>query len=168
MEQVLLLNKNFEPISIINWRRAVCLFFLDKVEIVEEYDYPIRSQHLIIKMPAVVRLLHNFKRSRKNVGFSKNNIFARDRWNCQYCGERFSANELTLDHVIPKSKGGKTCWENVVSCCSECNSKKANNTPQEARMVLLKNPVKPDWIPIFRFLLSRKYLPEEWKNFCYL
>jgi len=167
MEQVLLLNKSFEPITIISWKRALCMFMLGKVEIIEEYKHEVRSQRLIMRMPAVVRLLHNFKRIKRNVSFTKNNIFARDKWICQYCLEKFSSEELTLDHVLPKSKGGRTCWENIVTCCIPCNSKKGNKLPGEAYMQLQRQPIRPEWISLFGILLSRRSVPEEWKQFCY-
>ena len=168
MERVLLLSQSYEPISIINWKKAVVLLTLGKVEVVGEYDQNIRSKFLVIKMPAVVRLLRAFYRPRKRVKFNRQNILARDRMRCQYCGMRLPAKDLTYDHVIPKSRGGKTCWENIVTCCIPCNSKKANKTPQEANMRVKKQPTRPDWVPIFAIALSKKTIPDSWKEFCYL
>jgi len=167
MKDVLLLNQSYEPISIINWKKAITLVTLEKVEVVEEYDRNIRSRFLVIKMPAVVRLLRAFRRPRKRVKFNRQNILARDRGKCQYCGIRYPAKELTYDHVIPKSRGGKTRWENIVTCCVPCNLKKGDKTPQEANMRIKKQPMRPDWVPIFTISLSKKTIPEPWKSFCY-
>jgi len=168
MERVLLLNQSYEPISVINWKKAITLVTLGKVEVVEEYNNKnIRSKFLILRMPAVVRLLRNFRRPRKRVKFNRQNILARDRWRCQYCGCKFVAKELTYDHVIPKSRGGKTCWENIVTCCMPCNSSKGDRTPQEANMRVRKQPTRPDWVPIFTISVSQMSIPEPWKEFCY-
>jgi len=167
MDQVLLLNKNYEPISVIGWKRAICLFSLEKVEVVKTYEEEVASPKIKFNFPAVVRLLHSFKRPHSGIKFTKRNIFARDKWLCQYCYQEFDPCNLTIDHVIPKSRGGKTEWDNIVSCCKVCNNKKGNKTPQEAGMKLKKIPTVPSWIPIMRFLLSRKSIPVEWKEFCY-
>jgi len=169
MERVLLLNQSYEPISVINWQRAISMLTLGKVEVVKEYDgKQIRSKYLVLKMPAVVRLLNIFKRPRKRVKFNKMNVLARDGWKCQYCNQKFPTSELTYDHVIPRARGGKTNWENIVMCCPKCNSKKKDRLPHEAGLKLRKLPTKPDWVPIFSVTLSRKQIPEVWKDFCYV
>lgn len=168
MEQVLLLNQSYEPILTIGWKKAISMFFLGKVEVVKEYEREIHSKHLTIKIPAVVRLLNSFKRYKKKVRFNRMNVIARDNRKCQYCGKSFFPGELTLDHVIPRAKGGKTSWKNIVSCCSSCNVKKADRTPEEAGMRLIKQPITPDWLPIFSITLSWRQIPEIWKDFCYL
>jgi 5-methylcytosine-specific restriction endonuclease McrA len=167
MDQVLLLNNNYEPISIIGWKRAICLFALEKVEVVKTYEEEIASYKIKFNSPAVVRLLHSFKRPHGGIKFTKRNIFARDKWTCQYCYKEFDPCDLTIDHIIPKSRGGKTEWDNIVSCCKNCNGKKGNRTPREAGMKLKRIPIVPSWISIMRFLLSRKSIPVEWKEFCY-
>ena len=167
MDQVLLLNRNYEPISVIGWKRAICLFMLEKVEVVKTYDEEITTARIKFNFPAVVRLLNSFKNQQRTISFTKRNVFARDKWICQYCYQGFDPDDLTIDHVIPKSRGGKTEWENIVSCCRKCNVKKGSKTPLEAGMILKKHPVVPSWIPIMRFLISRKSIPVEWKEFCY-
>src|SRR5690242_21174499 len=134
--QTLLLNQGFEPFKVISWQRAITLLFLGKVEVLEEYDRDIRSVNVIIKVPAVVRLLRAFRRHARPVKFSRVNIYARDNYRCQYCGVRCGISELTYDHVIPRAKGGKTTWDNIVTCCYPCNGKKGNRTPHEAKMAL--------------------------------
>ena len=167
MDRVLLLNQSYEPISVIGWQKAVRLLMLEKVEVIKEYENQLRSKYLTLRMPAVVRLLSAFRRPRKRVKFNRTNILARDRWKCQYCGQQFNMKELTYDHVVPRSRGGTTCWENIVTCCIFCNAKKGNKTPQEANLKLKKRPTRPDWVPIFSISLAKKTIPEVWKDFCF-
>ena len=165
--QTLLLNQGFEPIKVISWQRAISLLFLGKVEVLEEYDRDIRSVNLIIKVPAVVRLLRAFRRHSRPVKFSRVNIYARDGYRCQYCGVRCSIDELTYDHVTPRSRGGRTTWDNIVSCCCACNARKANRTPVEARMVLRAVPVRPAWIPAVQIRVSTRSVPDAWRDYVY-
>lgn len=145
MSDVLLLNSDLNPVSIlplsvISWQHAISLYFMDRIHVLEEYeDWIVRSQKLAIKVPAVAmtkQYLH-FKKSPK---FSRPNMYLRDMYQCQYCGDVFAAKDLTLDHVIPRSKGGKTTWENSVTACKSCNHRKG------ARMDLkpMRHPFKPD------------------------
>ena len=165
--QTLLLNQGFEPIKVISWQRAISLLFLGKVEVLEEYDRDIRSVNLIIKVPAVVRLLRAFRRHAKPVKFSRVNIYARDGYRCQYCGAKCSIDELTYDHVTPRSRGGRTTWDNIVSCCYACNAKKANRTPAEARMALRSVPGRPTWMPAVQIRVSAKSIPDAWRDYVY-
>ena len=164
--RTLLLSAAYEPISTISWQRALTLLTLGKVEVVEEYDHDIHSRFLVIKMPAVVRLVRMFRKNRQRVKFSRTNVLARDRWKCQYCGEKFPTEELTYDHVTPKSRGGKTRWENIVTACRDCNGRKANRTPKEAGMRLRRKPARPTWVPIFTVQLSGS-APEQWRDYLY-
>ena len=140
------------------------MFFLGKVEVVEEYDQQIRSISLVIKAPAVVRLLKFVKIGRKTPPLCRANVLARDNFQCQYCARSLTSKEATLDHVVPRSQGGRTSWENVVCCCSSCNRRKGGRTPAEARMPLLKRPVRPDWLPVLSFKLNGK-VPRVWHTF---
>jgi 5-methylcytosine-specific restriction endonuclease McrA len=167
MQRTLLLSQGYEPISVISWRKAICLLTLGKVEVVETYEHNIRSVQLVFKMPAVVRLLRAFRRHPKQVKFSRQNVLARDRWRCQYCGAKKPSDELTYDHVIPRSRGGKTNWDNIVTACVSCNARKANRTPEQAGMRLLKPPRRPAWVPIFTIQISRSSMPEAWRDYCY-
>jgi 5-methylcytosine-specific restriction endonuclease McrA len=164
MESVLLLNSSYEPLKIITWQRAVTLFFDGKVEVVEEYDHQIRSVSLVIKAPAVVRLLRFAKFGRQSPPFSRLNVFARDRFECQYCGKSLSVYTATVDHVLPRSRGGTTSWLNVVSSCSPCNRKKGWLTPDEAGMKLRGQPTKPQWLPVL-LLRSHEKIPQPWRAF---
>ena len=164
MGPVLLLSATYEPIRVISWQNAITMFFLGKVEVLEEYDHDIRSVSLVIKAPAVVRLLRFFRPGRRSPPLSRGNILARDNFTCQYCGRELTAKEATLDHVLPRSQGGRTTWENIVCCCAPCNRKKGGRTPREARMLLLSKPVKPDWLPVLHIKLHGK-IPPTWHTF---
>jgi 5-methylcytosine-specific restriction endonuclease McrA len=164
--RTLVLSASYEPMATISWRRAITLLTLGKVEVLECYDRDVRSPSVVIKLPCVVRLLSRFRRFKRAVRFSKQNVFARDHWRCQYCGERMEICALTLDHVIPRSAGGKTSWENVVTCCRGCNGRKANRTPAQAGMRLLTRPRRPEWLPMFVINIGRS-APEAWKAYCY-
>ena len=165
--QTLLLNQGFEPIKVISWQRAITLLFLGKVEVLEEYERGVRSINLIIKIPAVVRLLRAFRRHARPVKFSRVNIYARDAHRCQYCAMKCTIDELTYDHVIPRSRGGRTTWDNIVSCCYDCNAEKANRTPIEAGMKLLSTPTRPTWIPSVQIRVSTKSVPDAWRDYVY-
>ena len=165
--RTLLLSQGYEPIKIIPWQRAMTLLTLDKVEVVEEYDAEIRATSIIVKVPAVVRLRKAFRRFVKPVKFSRVNIYARDGHRCQYCGTKCSIDQLTYDHVIPRSRGGRTTWENIVSCCYACNAKKANRTPAEAKMVLRSTPVRPAWLPAVQIRVSTQSVPDAWRDYVY-
>lgn len=167
MDQVLLLNITYEPLRVIDWRKAVTLLFLGKVEVVEEYGLEVHSVSFTIKLPSVVRLLRMVKRPNTPVKFSRQNIYARDRYKCQYCGHKYQAEELTYDHILPKSRGGKTEWTNIVTCCIDCNRKKGGRTPKEARMKLIRKPVRPEWIPALRITIGARKVPQSWRDYLY-
>ena len=124
MEPVLLLNASFEPLRVINWKRALTLVFAGKVEVVEEYTREIHSISLAVRLPAVVRLLTLIRVRGTGVKFSRQNIYARDNYECQYCGCQPSVSELTYDHIVPRAHGGPTDWTNIVTCCITCNRRK--------------------------------------------
>lgn len=164
MATTLLLNASFEPIKVITWERAVTLFFLGKVEVVDTYEYEIRSVSVAIRAPAVVRLLRYVHMGRKRPPLSKLNLLARDEYKCQYCNTQLSRQNSTVDHVIPKSQGGNTSWENCVTCCHSCNRKKGGNTPEQAKMQLLRPSMQPDWLPVLSVRFHSN-LPHAWLVF---
>jgi 5-methylcytosine-specific restriction endonuclease McrA len=167
MEQVLLLNITYEPLKLIGWKKAITLLTLGKVEVIEEYGREIHSFTFTIKLPSVVRLLQMVRRPKSPVRFSRQNIYARDRYHCQYCGDQFASEDLTYDHVIPRSRGGKTQWENIVTCCVDCNRQKGGRTPSEASMRLIKAPMRPTWVPAIRITIEVHKIPESWRDYLY-
>ena len=167
MEQVLLLNITYEPLKIINWKKAITLLMLGKVEVLEEYGRDIHSVSFTLKLPSVVRLLMLVKRPINQVRFSRQNIYARDKYKCQYCGQKLPVEDLSYDHVVPKSRGGKTLWNNIVTSCMVCNRKKGGRTPREANMRLIRKPSKPKWLPALRITIGFKEVPTSWQDYLY-
>ena len=148
--RVLALSSNYEPLGTITWRRAIDLVFTNKVTTLGEYDEEVHSPSLTIKIPSVVVYKNNRWRKTNSVRFSRNNVWIRDEGKCQYCNLRVSIKSFTLDHVIPKCSGGKTTWDNVVTCCYSCNQKKGDKTPKQAGMTLQKKVVKPISLPFIQ------------------
>lgn len=162
--QVLLLNQSYEPMQICNMRRAVILLFLDKAHPVEQFDDEIRSVSHSIQMPAVIRLFTYVKLPRNNIVLTRKNILKRDSLACQYCGTK--SLPLTVDHIIPKVRGGIDSWENLTTACVICNNKKGNRTPREAKMKLLSKPRVPSRITfIQRFV---KTPAKEWRPYLFM
>lgn len=161
---VLLLSSGFEPVTVISWQRAVTMLFAEKIEVIEQYEHSIRSISFSIRAPAVVRLLKYAPFSRGSPPLSRVNILARDEFECQYCGTELHTREATLDHIIPRSRGGRTTWENLVCCCKTCNRKKGGLLVDEARMRLLSIPKKPAWLPVIKVTLNGN-IPPPWQAF---
>lgn len=167
MERVLLLNATYEPLRVISWKRAITLLTLDKVEVLETYDCVVRSVTLAIRLPAVVRLIHLVRFRKHTIRFSRENIYIRDKYQCQYCASSMNASDLTYDHVIPKSMGGKTAWENIVTCCLPCNKKKGGRTPGQARMSLIRKAKRPSWHPMLMITRRIGNTPESWRAYLF-
>ena len=189
--RVLVLNKLFMAIHIISVRRAFCLLCKDLAEVVSledgtftTYDFSswrevseFRSQHFrnedddwvrtvntVIQVPRVIRLVDYDRLPKQTVKFNRRNIFARDNNQCQFCGKKFPTSELSLDHVVPRSQGGGSTWENIVCACVSCNVRKGGRTPKEASMALIRKPEKPKRSPMLNSkLTNRKY--QSWKTF---
>ena len=160
---VLVLDVGMRPLRVEPWERAICDFFLGKVEVLEySKDRTIHSANRFWPMPSVVRILHHFKRERIRVKFSRINIYTRDGFRCQFCGSPGKTEELTFDHVRPRSRGGRTVWEIIVTCCMPCNKFKGDRTPIEAGMKLLKVPRKPGYLPSITVKMDSRNLPSEW------
>lgn len=170
MEQTLVLNATYEPLKIVDWQRAVTLFYRGKVEIVAEHDREVRAVTFTFKLPAIVRLLR-FVKSRGRgevVPFTRANIYARDGYSCQYCGETFSDKDLTFDHVVPAAQGGTRGWENIVTACMPCNREKGARTPGEAGMALLRHPKRPTRQSVLlRVSLGVRTAPACWRDYLY-
>ena len=167
MRQTLLLDSSYYPLQMIDWKKALTLFFTERAEVVEHHkDVEIRSPSQSIKLPKVMRLFTKIG-DINVVKFNRQNIFYRDDFTCQYCSTKFKAIDLTLDHVVPRSKGGKTSWDNIVSACEKCNNKKADKLPHECRMQPLKKPIEPQWISMLMMKLthSEKDVWKDWFHF---
>lgn len=165
MENSLLLTAGYEPLKIIDWRRAVVMVLLGKVEVVEEYSRVIHSPSVTIALPAVVRLNRMVKRAPRRVKFSRQNIFFRDNFTCQYCHGSYPPHKLTYDHVVPRSQGGSTNWTNIVTACIRCNLKKGSKSLKAADYRLIRKPVEPKWLPVFTPQFNEESAPEPWKNY---
>ena len=167
METCLLLNAGFEPLRVVDWRRAFCLIFQGKVEILEEHSTVVRSVSHQFRLPAVIRLRRwvNLKRRPPIIRFSRSNIYLRDDFMCQYCARRFPERELTLDHVVPVVRGGKKNWENIVTACTPCNQKKGDSTPEEAGQRLLRPAKAPKWLPGRLGLNRQRAMPKVWESY---
>ena len=178
---VLVLNRSYLPIHVTSARRAFALIYRDAARVVNE-DYETfdfdgwRRRRVSAGGPAVgtpsgsigvprVILLPGFDRvPKRHIRYSRINVFARDKFTCQYCGDRPHRSQLNLDHVIPRSLGGRTTWENVVCSCVVCNRRKGGRTPQQARLRLIRAPSKPRWTPLMNHIgLSVRY--NEWRPF---
>lgn len=131
---------SYYPLSLWPWQDAVKAVFLDRVDILAEYDHVVRSQRMEIRVPSVV-VLREYVKPRKRVAFTRFNLFLRDDFSCQYCGAK---HDLTFDHVLPRKLGGVTSWENVVAACAPCNLKKGSKTLREAGLKLQRPPMRPD------------------------
>ena len=178
MEQTLLLNASYEPLRIVHWQKAITLWCQGKVEVISVYDREIRAVSFTIRLPSVIRLLRyvRVKFRLDHVPFSRANIYARDDYTCQYCGEAFPMSELTFDHVVPVAKGGRKDWENIVTCCITCNRQKGGRTPEEAGMRLVRTPRRPAATAAnhalalmrkYRITIGRPTTPDSWRDYLY-
>ncbi|NIS73858.1 MAG: HNH endonuclease [Deltaproteobacteria bacterium] len=177
---VLVLNRSFYPVHVTTVRRAFCLLYSGIAKVVDaQYnlfdfkswteislslsDEVIGTVDRLIKVPRVIIILTFDRFPKRGVRFNRYNIFTRDRDTCQYCGEHFPRGELSLDHVVPISRGGRTTWSNVICSCVECNKRKGGRLPKEAGMKLRKKPVKPAWNPefsvSFRYTVYKEWIP---------
>jgi len=187
---VLVLNKLYLPIHIVDARRAFALLTREVAEVVwieenrfETHDFDswvelsalrgefsdddgdyVRTVNLEIRVPKIVRLLVYDRLPARAVKFNRRNLYARDESRCQYCGKRFHSSELTLDHVVPRSRGGKSTWDNLVCCCVACNARKGGRLLGETHMRLIRSPFKPRRSPIIRLTIrDEKY--KSWRHF---
>jgi 5-methylcytosine-specific restriction endonuclease McrA len=161
---VLVLNQNYQPLNVCNARRAFVLVDRGKAEVLEHSEGGIRTSTRVFRLPSVIRMVYLIRRPRPQMRLSRREVFQRDRYTCQYCGRQ--TRDLTLDHVLPRHRGGRHEWENLTSACKPCNHRKAGRTPQEARMTLLQEPFAPKvngYYMVYRYLNGqtewRKFLP---------
>lgn len=149
MGDVLVLNATYEPISVVSVKRAVILLLKEKAELIETAKAMLRAERLSIPKPLVIRLVYYVKIPRRvTLPVSRRGVLSRDQYTCQYCGTTPHRSDLTIDHVMPRSRGGKTTWENVITACQKCNGRKGNRTPAEANMKLRSEPKRPRYLAI--------------------
>jgi 5-methylcytosine-specific restriction endonuclease McrA len=177
----LVLNKTWTPINVTTVRRAIVLAFVDLARIVDVTSYELfsfenwvrrgptngqvlRGVNTVFDVPEVVVVKHYDKVPSGGVVFSRRNLYRRDRFTCQYCGARPGSEELTIDHVVPKCKGGRTTWENCVLACLNCNTRKGGKSLQDVGLTLRSMPKKPTWSPIYAFA-RRSKRPKSWDAF---
>lgn len=143
--RTLVLNAGYEPLHTVSWQRAICMIFTCKAEVVEEYNKLIRSVSSQFNLPKVIRLTKyvSFFRHSGLAKCNRKNILLRDQYTCQYCGVSINGKDATIDHIIPRSKGGKSDFLNLVACCQKCNNKKGNKLLGQTKMKLLKKPKTP-------------------------
>ena len=162
--KVLVLNQSYEPIYISTIKKAIVLVILSKAELIApKQGIIIHSIKQNYPYPSVIRLSRYFKTTRK-VLLTRKNLFYRDDSTCQYCGKKLK--DLTIDHIIPKSRGGADTWENLVTACHVCNNKKGNLTPEEANIKLLSIPRKPNYIAFLKKFIEN--IDENWKPFLFI
>lgn len=165
MSQVLILNNTYEPLDIVPLQRAVRMLFARKAEIVHDTGREIHSEKLSFPLPSVLRLLYYIRRPMQKVALTKKNVLIRDDYTCQYCGLQ-GERLMTIDHILPKSKGGPSTWENLCCACMQCNNRKNNRTPADANMKLKRKPHEPRYIPWVQ--IKRNTFPDEWHKFLFL
>ena len=176
----LVLNRNWQPVGVANVARSLVMLFNGTAKVVDPADYSlygwddwsrkrpeagepsVKTVRFDLKVPEVITLTTYDRLHRRSVPFTRRNLFRRDRHACQYCGARPGGNELTIDHVLPKSRGGATSWENCVLACVRCNHRKADRTPHEARLTLPRDPKRPQWSPVYS---ARNVRVESWERF---
>ncbi|HPE32386.1 MAG TPA: HNH endonuclease [Parvularculaceae bacterium] len=168
----LVLNADFRPLSYFplslwSWQDALKAVFLDRVDVVAQYETTVRSPNFEIRLPSVVSL-RTYVNHARTPAFTRFNVFLRDGFECQYCGAGDREN-LTFDHIIPRSKGGRTTWENIVAACSACNLRKGWRLPHEAKMFPAKKPVRPTMFELNENgrAFPPHYLHESWQDFLY-
>jgi len=168
--KVLLLNASYEPLSLVTAAKALTLVFRHVAEVVEkDKGRVLRSPRFTFEVPSVIRLTQYIDvRSRRNKVTNRHRILARDHYRCQYCGKRGTAFDLTLDHIMPRSRGGRTVAENLVSACQSCNNRKGDRTPEEARMPLLTNPAALFYGLERAELCQAASTRPEWKKYLFL
>lgn len=165
MSDVLLLNSDYLPLTTIRWTKAMTLLFKDVVFPVQFYDdWTVSSAYDEHQVPAVI-VLKNRVSFEEKIKFCAENIYIRDRYTCQYCARKLKGSELELEHVIPQSRGGKRTFDNIVASCSPCNAKKADRTPEEAGMKLLRPPRQPSNFQFRMFQVAKAMRHPSWEDY---
>jgi 5-methylcytosine-specific restriction endonuclease McrA len=159
MERVLVLNTTMQPLNVTSVRRALKMLYLRKAEIIKTNGVVVKTSRESIAVPSIIRLMKFITIPHRQIPLSRKYVLMRDRYTCQYCGKEESRN-MTLDHIIPRSRGGKSSWENLVCACRQCNNRKNNRPPEEANMALRCQPVKPTYKHLL--FINAQNAPPEW------
>jgi 5-methylcytosine-specific restriction endonuclease McrA len=161
---VLVLNATYEPLNVVSVRRAIVLLLKEKAEVVEATEATLRAERVHYRWPLVIRLITYVRVPRQMpLPLTRRTVLARDQHTCQYCGTQPGKSSLTVDHVIPRSKGGLTVWENVVAACAACNQRKGNRSPADAGLTLHSKPARPRYIAVV--LLGHGSAPHSWRKY---
>lgn len=165
--RVLVLNASYEPLQIISVRRAIVLLLQEKAELIEAAEQQLRASTFCLDAPLVIRLVRYIRIPRRlKLPCSRRGVLARDHDTCQYCGTQPGRTNLTIDHVVPRSQGGQTMWDNVVTACRECNRKKGGRTPEQANMDLRTKPRQPQYVAFA--LLGEIERHDVWRKYAYM
>ena len=165
-QRVLVLNASYEPLQLISTRRAIVLLLQEKAELIEATEQRLRAQGFYLDIPLVIRLVRYIKIPRRmRLPCSRRGVLMRDRETCMYCGAQPGRSNLTVDHILPRSRGGQTTWENVVTACRDCNHRKGGRTPEEANMPLSVRPRQPQYIAFA--LLGELERHDAWRKYAY-
>ena len=159
----LVLNASYLPLAVCSSKRALCLYFLNKIDVLMNYDQYVYSPSTRIKVPSVIKLKTYVSHDSLDMVLNKKNLLLRDNGCCQYCG---SKSDLTVDHIVPKYKGGSDTWKNLIVACSPCNARKGSRTPKEANMKLMKQPKKPN-----RFMYFNQFVKDKnigWEDYLFI
>tara|TARA_Y100001001_G_C8000515_1_gene306099 strand:- start:1047 stop:1622 length:576 start_codon:yes stop_codon:yes gene_type:complete len=169
----LVLNADYKPLSYFplslwSWQDAVKAVFRGAVTVLAEYDRTVRSPSFEMPLPSVLAL-NDYVKANRTPAFTRFNVFLRDKWQCQYCTRYFKTSELTFDHVIPRSRGGRTSWDNIVTSCRDCNTLKGSRLPRECSMFPLNEPVAPSVFSLQEHgrAFPPNFLHESWADFLY-
>jgi 5-methylcytosine-specific restriction endonuclease McrA len=161
-KQVLVLNASYEPLSLVSVRRAIVLLLREKAEMLEATKSLLRSSNQAVPVPLVIRLVHYVRLPHRKVPATRASVMLRDAYTCQYCGAAPGRSWLTVDHVVPRSRGGAHDWDNLVTACTRCNQKKGSSTPEEAEMPLRRKPFEPSYVALV--LLSNPVAAKRWER----
>jgi len=166
MHRVLVLNATYEPLSIVSVRRALVLLLKEKAELIECAEERLHAAYTSLPVPLVIRLVYYVRIPRQvTMAPTRHSVLQRDNHTCQYCGATGAQAALTLDHLLPSSRGGETTWENVVTACRTCNMRKGDRTPDEAHMILRRRPGRPHYLAFL--LLSEATSREIWGKYTF-
>ena len=165
VKKVLVLNQSYEPLMVIGAKRAICLLLTKRSECIQNYDDIIRAQSFSMNLPSVIRINRYVNFFRSNTVLNRMNILIRDDYTCQYCSKK--SNNMTIDHIIPKNRGGEDTWENLVAACGRCNTKKGDRLLDKIEMHLLKKPKKPNYLFYFKQYIT-KDVEETWRDYLYM